>query len=94
MRQKIVTACIATFVLLLGACATNLGVSEQIQKKAMQQAHVFKELTDGGPMPGFGELIIRATVKTVKEGFDPFVFKTPLAGKPAYPLSLTSEGKA
>jgi hypothetical protein len=90
MRQKII---IAIFVLLLGACATNHGVSEQIQMKATQQAHVFRELTDGRLVPGYDKLIIRATMKTVKAGFDPFVFKTPLAGKPAYPFVFNIGGQ-
>jgi hypothetical protein len=59
----------------------------------MEQAYVFKELTDDGPMPGYGELIIRATIKTVKGGFHPFAFKTPLAGKPAYPFVFNIGGQ-
>jgi hypothetical protein len=79
--------------LILGSCATNTAVTEQIQKKSMEQGAVFKELTDGMPTPGFSVLIIRATMKTLREGFYPLEFKSALHGKPEYPFVFNIGGQ-
>jgi hypothetical protein len=81
------------FALLLGGCATNTAVTEQIQKKAMEQGSVFEELKTGTPGAGFGVLIIRATMKTVKEGFYPLESKTALHGKSEYPFVFNIGGQ-
>lgn len=81
------------FVLLLGSCSANTIVAKQIREKSVEQGAVFKELTDGMPTPGFSVLIIRATMKTLKEGFYPFEFKSALHGKPEYPFVFNIGGQ-
>ena len=81
------------FVFLVGGCATNTAVTEQIQKKSMEQGAVFEELKDGTPAAGFSVLTIRTTMKTVKEGFYPLESKTSLHGKPEYPFVFNIGGQ-
>jgi hypothetical protein len=82
------------FVLLLGGCATNAAVTEQIKRKSMEQETVFEELKDGStPAAGFSVLTIRANMKTVKEGFYPLESKAALHGKPEYPFVFNIGGQ-
>ena len=92
MKQVIVWPFII-FVLLLGGCAANTAITEQIREKSMKQGAVFKELTGGTPTPGFSVLIIRATMKTPKEGYYPLEFKSALRGRPEYPFVFNIGGQ-
>jgi hypothetical protein len=81
------------FVLLINGCATNTAVTNQIREKSLEQGAIFQELTDGTPTPGFSVLIIKATMKTLKEGFYPLEFKSALHGKPEYPFVFNIGGQ-
>lgn len=83
----------ALLVVALVGCATNTAVTEQIREKSMEQGAIFQELTDGMPAPGLSVLIIRATMKTLKEGFYPLEFKSALHGKPEYPFVFNIGGQ-
>ena len=93
MKQMVLSTFIIILTLLLTGCATNTAVTDQIRQKSMEQGAVFQELTDGMPTPGFSVLIIRATMKTLKEGFYPLEFKSPLHGKPEYPFVFNIGGQ-
>jgi hypothetical protein len=61
--------------------------------KSMEQGTVFEELKDGSLMHRFGVLIIRATMKTPKEGFYLLESKHSLHGKPEYPFIFNIGGQ-
>jgi hypothetical protein len=84
---------VALLAIALAGCATNTVVIEQIQKKSMERGTVFEELKDGTPTAGFSILIIRATMKTLKEGFYPLELKSALHGKPEYPFVFNIGGQ-
>jgi hypothetical protein len=81
------------FGLLLFGCATDKEVTAQIRQKSVEQGKIFTEVTDALPMPGFSVLVIRAIMKTVKEGFYPFESRTSLHGKPLYPFVFNIGGQ-
>lgn len=81
------------FVFVLGGCATNKAVSGEIQRKAAEHGDVFREVADEAPMPGYSVLIIRASIKTVKEGFYPLESKSSLHGRQEYPFIFNIGGQ-
>ena len=93
--RKLVTTIIAVVLLaiVLAGCATNTAVKEQIQMKAVEHAAVFEEIKDGASAAGFSFLTVRATLKTVKEGFYPLEPRNSLHGKPEYPFVFNIGGQ-
>ncbi|MBA4373601.1 MAG: hypothetical protein C0402_12175 [Thermodesulfovibrio sp.] len=79
--------------LLFGGCSTNSAMSVQIHSKAVEQAAVFEEMKDDDSSRGDSILIIKATMKTVKEGFYPLESKNTLRGKPEYPFVFNIGGQ-
>lgn len=92
MRRRIFLIIIMSG-LLLGGCATNTAVKEQIQKKAIEQAAVFEEIKDGHAIDGFSVLRIRVTMKTPRDGFYHLESRSSLHGKPEYPFIFNIGGQ-
>lgn len=91
--KKIIFSIFIMSGLLFGSCATNTAVKEQIQKKGVEQANVFEEITDGNTEDGFCVLTMRVTMKTPREGFYPLESRNSLHGKPEYPLVFNIGGQ-
>jgi hypothetical protein len=93
MKQTVISTFIIVLLLLLGGCATNAEVKEHIRMKSDEQGTVFKELQDANPEPGAAVIIIRASLKTPKEGYFLFETKKALHGKPEYPFVFNIGGQ-
>jgi len=74
-------------------CTTGTAVREQICTKSMEQGNVFEELEDSNPMLGWSILIIRASMKTPREGYYLFESKHSLHGKSEYPFVFNIGGQ-
>ena len=92
MKKAIYSICIVSGLLFSG-CATNPAVSDQIRDKSIEQAAVFEELKDDASSDRDSVLIIRATMKTVKEGFYPLESRSALHGKNEYPFVFNIGGQ-
>ena len=79
--------------LLFGGRATNSALSDRIHGKAVEQAVVFEEIKDNISSDESSVLVIKATMKTVKEGFYPLESKNTLHGKPEYPFVFNIGGQ-
>jgi hypothetical protein len=74
-------------------CTTGTAVRGQICTKSMEQGNVFEELEDSNPMLGWSILIIRASMKTPREGYYLFESKHSLHGKSEYPFVFNIGGQ-
>jgi hypothetical protein len=59
----------------------------------MEHGNVFEELKDSNPIPGWSVLIIRASIKTPREGYYLFESKHFLHGKSEYPFVFNIGGQ-
>jgi hypothetical protein len=92
MRKAIFLAFILS-IFILGGCTTGTAVRGQICTKSMEQGNVFEELKDSNTIPGWSVLIIRASIKTLREGYYLFESKNSLHGKPEYPFIFNIGGQ-
>lgn len=91
--KNIIFSIFITSGLLFSGCTSHTAVREQIQMKSMEPGAVFEELKDGSSTVGFTVLTIKATMKTVKEGFYPLESGSALHGKPGYPFVFNIGGQ-
>jgi hypothetical protein len=78
---------------ILGGCTTGTVVRGQIFTKSMEQGNIFEELEENNPIPGWSVLVIRASIKTLREGYYLFESKHSLHGKPEYPFVFNIGGQ-
>jgi hypothetical protein len=93
MKQMAKATLVAIFALLIGGCAANKEISDQIHQKSMERGNIFKEVADASSLQGFSVLVIRATLKTVKEGFYPLESGRSQQGKAEYPFVFNIGGQ-
>ena len=78
---------------ILGGCTTGTAFRGQICTKSMEQGNVFEELEDSNPISGWSILMIRASIKTPREGYYLFESKHSLHGKSEYPFVFNIGGQ-
>lgn len=91
MKKAIFLAIILSGFIL--GCTNGTAVRGQICTNTMEQGNVFKEVKTGNPMRGWSILIIRASIKTPKEGYYLFDSKHSLHGKSEYPFVFNIGGQ-
>ncbi len=91
MRKAIFLVIILSGFIL--GCTTGTAVRGQICTKSMEQGNVFEELKDSNPIHGWSILIIRASIKTPREGYYLFDSKHFLHGKSEYPFVFSIGGQ-
>lgn len=81
-----------TGIALIGCGAT----AKEIRAKSLsERADVFHEIKEEGMTPkGFVDVVIKASIKTHREGYYAFESKESLHGKPGYPFVLNIDGQA
>lgn len=89
------TRVLAALVFALGLLGCGVAAKMILQKSQSEKTDVFTEGTGEGAVPaGFAELIIKAGVKTHREGYYRFESKESPHGKPGYPFLLNIDDQA
>jgi hypothetical protein len=91
MKKAIFLAIILSGFII--GCTTGTAVRGQICSTSAEQGNIFEELEDGNPVPGWSILIIRASIKTPREGYYLFESKHSLHGKSEYPFVFNIGGQ-
>ena len=91
MKKAIFWAIVLSGFIL--GCTTGTAVRGQSCTKSMEQGNVFEELKDSNPIHGWSILIIRASIKTPKEGYYLFKSKHSFHGKSEYPFVFNIGGQ-
>jgi hypothetical protein len=84
---------LAVAVIILTGCGT---AAREIQSKSQdKKTNVFAEVKGSEPIPkGYGDLVIKANIKTHLEGYYIGESKESLHGKPEYPFLVNIDGQA
>lgn len=93
MRNLTLLFSIVLAVFIVSGC--GVAAREILTKSQSEKADVFTEVSGDSPLPkGFADLIIKANIKTHREGYYMLESRASLHGKEKYPFIVNIDGQA